>query len=473
MKRMFGKRFRAGGYAMFAGCAVIILAILANMLVSALPSSATEIDLSGQGLYSLSDQTKRIASALQKDVNFYLLAVDGQEDETVLRLLNRYADLSDHIRVTCVDPTVDPTFLTPYELDVNQLYANSVLVDCGGRFRLVGYDDIFVTDYVYDQNSYYGYSTTTSFDGENALTNALHYVASDDLPVVYVLTGHGESDLGDNIWDMIEQDNMTVEDLSLLSLDEMPEDADLLLINAPETDLNEDEAALLVSWLQAGGHILLNTDMATEEKFPNLMTVTKAMGLTAGTGLVIEGNAQMRVNRYPHYLLPDIASHEITDALAEAGYYILMPFAHPIEEAEGSDAEITWLLTTSDSAYLKPAGTAAKTTEKEEGDPEGSVHVAAAAELGDGRLVWFASKDMLDEYVDRMVSSANSNLYLNAVNWMCGQQESIAIRSKSLSASGLTVTAAQNSFWTAVLVVIVPAAVLVLGMTVYFRRKRR
>lgn len=473
MKRMFGKRFRAGGYAMFAGCVVIILAVLANVLVSSLPTSATEIDLSGQGLYSLSDQTKRIASALQKDVNFYLLAVDGQEDETVLRLLNRYDDLSDHIRVSCVDPTVDPTFLTPYELDINQLYANSVLVDCGGRFRLVGYDDIFVTDYVYDQNSYYGYSATTSFDGENALTNALHYVASDDLPTVYVLTGHGESDLGDSIREMIEQDNMTVEDLSLLSLDEMPEDADLLLINAPETDLNEDEAALLVAWLQSGGHILLNTDMATEEKFPNLMTVTKAMGLTAGTGLVIEGNAQMRVNRYPHYLLPDIASHEITDALAEAGYYILMPFAHPIEEAEGSDAEITWLLDTSDSAYLKPAGTAAKTTEKEEGDPEGSVHVAAAAELGDGRLVWFASKDMLDEYVDRMVSSANSNLYLNAVNWMCGQQESIAIRSKSLSASGLTVTAAQNSFWTAVLVVIVPAAVLILGVTVYFRRKRK
>lgn len=115
----------------------------------------------------------------------------------------------------------------------------------------------------------------------------------------------------------------------------------------------------------------------------------------------------------------------------------------------------------------------AATTEKEEGDAEGTFHPAAASELGEGRMVWFASSGMLDSYIDQAVSGANSDLFMNALNWMVGQEESISIRAKSLDRSTLTVTSSENSFWSIVMIGLIPLCFIAMGVTVTIRRKRR
>ena len=471
LRKMFGHRFIAGSWSAFAAVIVIVIAVMANLIVSSLPATMTQIDLTADSIYSLSDQTKRIAASLNKDVTLYLLASGGNEDPTVTRFLDRYAALSGHIRVETVDPTAQPTFLRGYELETSRLYQNSVIVDSEGRYRLVGYDEIFVTDYSMDYYSY-SYNTTTTFAGENAITGAIHYVTSDSLPKVYLLSGHGEAELADEITAMIRQDNMEYESLSLLSMDAVPEDAAAVIINVPSSDLGEDETELLITYLQGGGSVVLMTDYIEEGKMKNLLKVTQAMGLTVQPGIVIEGDRNMRISRYPHYLLPDMTSHEITDALMEGGYYILTPIAQPIAEAEGSDADITWLLTTSDASYAKLAGLNMKTTEKEEGDTDGPFHVGAVGENG-GRLVWFSSGSMLNSNVDYTVGGANSNLVLNALNWMGGQEESISIRAKSMDEETLTVPASSSGFWSVVMIGIIPAVLIAVGIIIYMRRKRR
>ena len=471
LKRMFGGRFRAGSYSAFAAVVVIAIAVLANLMVSTLPSTTTQLDLTEQSLYSLSEQTERIVASLDKDVTMYLICNEGSEDTTILRLLERYEGLSDHIRVETMDPTIHPTFLDQYELDISTLYANSVLLDCGGRYRLVGYDEIYVTEYSMDYYSY-SYNSTTSFDGENALTNALHYVSSDSLPKAYILTGHGEAELDESITAMLAQDNFDSESISLLSMDAAPEDAAAIIIHQPTSDLSEDEADLLIAYLQNGGSVTLFTSYMDVQKMPQLLRMTSAMGLTAGEGIVIEGDRQMRLNRYPHYLLPEIGDHEITEALSAAGYYILTPLAQPIIETEDSTADITWLLTTSDDAYAKLAGLNLTTTEKEEGDAEGPFYVGAVAEDA-GKLLWITGDSFLDSYVDSAVSGANSNLFLNALNWMGGQEESISIRAKSLDATGLTVTQSDSSLWSVIMIGVIPLALVAVGVIIMMRRKRR
>lgn len=471
LKKMFGGRFRAGSYSAVAAVIVIAIAILVNMMVSTLPTASTQLDMTEQSLYSLSDQTKRIAASLDKDVTLYLISNSGQEDDTIMRLLERYADLSSHIKVQTMDPTLQPTFLDQYELDISQLYANSVLADCNGRYRLVGYDEIFVTEYSMDYYSY-SYTTTTTFNGENALTNAIHYVASDNLPKVYTLTGHGESELDSSITDMLAQDNFDTESLSLLALEEAPEDAAAIIINAPTSDLGEDEANLLIDYLAGGGSVVLTTGYIDEGKMPQLLRVTSSMGLTTETGVIIEGNRQMRLSRYPHYLLPELGSHDITDALSAGGYYILTAIAQPMVETGDASAEITWLLTTSDESYLKAAGLNLTTTEKEDGDEEGPFHVGAVAE-GEGKLFWVTTDSLLDSYINSAVSGANGDLFLNALNWMAGQEESISIRAKSLDSAGLTVTQGESSMWSIIMIGLIPAALVAVGIVIWIRRKRR
>ncbi|MDO5300119.1 MAG: GldG family protein [Clostridia bacterium] len=472
-KRMFGRRFRAGSYAAFASVIVIAIAAAANLMVSALPQSVTQMDMTEQSIYTLSDQTKRILATLDQDVDLYLLATSGNEDDTVLRLLERYAGQSDHVKVTTIDPTQRPTFLDNYELSTSRLYANSVIVDCGGKYRLVSYDEIFVTSYSMDYSTY-SYVTTTDFDGEQALTNAIHYVTSEDIPKIYALSGHGESELSQTIAQLIERDNLETESLSLLSLESVPEDAGAILINAPMTDLSADEADMLIAYLQSGGKVVLLTDYLTAEDMPNLLRVTAAMGLTVQESLIVEGDSMMHLNRYPYYLLPDAQDHEITEPILTGGYYILMPLAQPIVETEESTgASITWLLTTSDSAYGKIAGLDMTTTEREDGDTDGPFNIGAASELGEGRLVWLTSSVMLEDSVNAMVSGANSDLFLNALEWLCDQEETISIRAKSLDGGTLTLTGAQSSFWSAVMIGGIPAAFVLTGIVIWMRRKRR
>lgn len=471
-RRMFGSRFRAGSYAAFASVLVIAIAVVANLLMNSLPATTTEIDMTSNGLYSLSDQTKRIVSSLDRDVNLYLLATTGSEDDTITNLLDRYASLSSHIKVAYIDPAVEPTFLERYDLTASRLYANSVLVDCDGVYRLVGYDEIYVTSYGMDYTTY-SYTTSTAFEGENALTNAIHYVSSDDLPKVYVLTGHGEAELSDSITGMMTQDNMTYESLSLLTLEAVPEDASVVLMNVPSSDLSEEEATMLLDYLSAGGNVVLLTGTMDAEAMPNLLSVTSAMGATVGEGVIIEGDRTMRMTRYPHYLLPDIAEHDVTTAIKESGYYILVPLAQPIVETGMDGVDVTVLLTTSSQSYSKLAGLNMTTTEKEEGDTEGPFNVGMIAEKDGGKLFWVTSPYLLESSVDSAVSGGNSNLLLNVLNWMGGQEDAISIRAKSLDSETLTVPSSQSSLWSVLMIGVIPAAFVVLGVVVTIRRKRR
>ena len=141
-------------------------------------------------------------------------------------------------------------------------------------------------------------------------------------------------------------------------------------------------------------------------------------------------------------------------------------------ETEDSSASITWLLTTSDSAYAKQAAMSMTTTEKEDGDTDGPFNVAALSENG-GKLFWVTSDTLLDSYVDSAVSGANSNLFMNALNYMCEQEESISIRAKSLDSATLTVPQSESTLWSIVMIGVIPVGLIVLGMLIWIRRKRR
>jgi ABC-2 type transport system permease protein len=86
------------------------------------------------------------------------------------------------------NPDVYPTFAAQYTDET--VANNSLVVESGERSRYIAYDDIYVTT-----TDMYSYSYTTSFDGEGAITSAIDYVVSESMPQLYLVEGHGESDL--------------------------------------------------------------------------------------------------------------------------------------------------------------------------------------------------------------------------------------------------------------------------------------
>ena len=459
------------------GAALLAIAIAANILVGAIPSQYTQLDATSNDLYSVSEQTEAVVKGLEDDVEVYWIVRDGQEDATLQVLLQRYASMSDHLTVTQKDPDVYPTFVQQYTDSVTD---NSLVVVCGDRSRYVDYYDI----YEYDMsNYYYSGSYDVSFAGESALTSAIDYVTSDDLPKVYTLTGHGESELSTEYASAVEGENIQTEELSLLTLEAVPEDADAIMIYAPQSDISGEEADMLSAWLQEGGKLLLITDpLESGEELTNLLGVMQAYGVSAEPGIVIEGSQDHYAWGTPYYLLPTENSHTITDPLRTDGYYILLPIAQGLTVADElpDGVSVTELLTTSSSAFSKIAGYDLTTYEKEDDDIDGPFALAVAIEAESdtdeaAQIVWISSASVLDDSANQMVSGGNRDLFLNALNWLCGQDDesSLTIRSKSLSYDYLTIPTSTVSMLTVLSIGIIPLCYLGVGIYIHIRRKHR
>ena len=229
------RSFRVGGYSIATTAIVIAIAIVANILVSSLPTSWTQFDTTSNKLYSITDQTKSLVNKLDKDVTIYWIVRDGYEDTYLENLLPQYEDLSSKLDVVQKDPDISPTFATQYTDSVAE---NSLVVTCGDRYRYLDYRDL----YVLDEEKYYTENKEEySFNGESELTSAIDFVVSEDLPKIYLLSGHGEVPLSASYADALDDANVETADLSLLTIEFVPADADCVLVNAPQTDISEDE----------------------------------------------------------------------------------------------------------------------------------------------------------------------------------------------------------------------------------------
>ncbi len=232
---------------------------------------------------------------LEKDVTIYWVVQSEKEDEVIENLLGKYESLSSHITVTKKNPDVYPTFTAQYtDEDVPN---NSLIVECGEKSRYISYNDIYLTDVDYTTYSY-----IYSFDGEGAITSAIDYVISDELPKVYTLEGHGEAELPTEFQTQIEKENMELESFSLLNTDEIPEDADALLIYAPESDISDEEAGLLEDYLENGDKLLVIAGPTEGGTLTNLYSVLESYGVEEADGLVVEADREHYAFQQPYTL---------------------------------------------------------------------------------------------------------------------------------------------------------------------------
>lgn len=327
--------FQGGSYSLIISAIVLALLIVVNIFVSALPTTLTKYDISATKLYSITSNTKVVVNALEKDVTIYWIVQSDQEDAVIENLLSKYESLSDHIKVEKKNPDVYPTFAEQYTDETVE--NNSLIVECGDRSRFIGYDDI----YLYETDMY-SYSYNTSFDGEGAITSAIDYVVSEELPQLYMLEGHGEAELPSTFSEQLEKENIEVQTLSLLTVDSIPEDADCLMIYGPTSDISEEEKDMLSDYVTAGGKLLVMAGPVEDATLDNLNSLLADYGVTVNEGIVVEGDREHYAFQAPFALMPDMASSDITDSLIDEHYYPILPIAQGLTVSDStSDARGT------------------------------------------------------------------------------------------------------------------------------------
>ena len=229
--RSFGRRQTR--YGTLAGTGIVLVLAIIVALNYVLARQNTRWDLTAARQYSLSDQTRRVLDSLTAPVR--ILVFDRVLEFPRYRdRLDEYAYLSNQVTVEYIDVDQQPMLARQYEV---QAYG-TIVFDYGGRVERV------------------------TSDAEQDLTNGLVTVVEGVQQTVYFLEGHGEKehtgadrDGYSTVSSALGLDNFDVESLVLAQQSAVPDDATVVVVAGPQTDLlpGEVEGAPRLSepWRQA------------------------------------------------------------------------------------------------------------------------------------------------------------------------------------------------------------------------------
>lgn len=445
------------------------LVVFLNVLVAELPSKYTVFDVTSNKLYSLTDETRAMVETLQEDVNIYVLVNEEQADSILDTTLQNYADLNSHIRVSYVDPAVNPKFFTQYTN--SSVTYNSVIVEGSKRSKVIDYNNIYETEIDYSTYS----SSVTGYDGEGQITSAIAYVTSDDMPKIYLLEGHGETSFDDSFLSAIEKENVDYETINLVNYDEVPGDAQCVMINSPTEDLSDDDTEKMLNYMNNGGDVLLISGY-TGKELANFSSLLDYYGVSVSMGLVIEADKNYYYGRNPFYLFPDITYDSITSSAYNSGSYVFVPEAQGLTINENEDTEVTALLTSSNESYVRDDLTSSDSYDKQEGDIDGpfAVGVKCVKTVGEesSTAIIYSSKLMFTEGADSVVAGTNSKLFSGSLGNLVTHSGSVSIPVKSYGISYLVLTENNVILISLLTVIVIPFAFLVGGFIVWFRRRK-
>lgn len=473
LKEMFSnKRVRYGSFASVMTLAIIAIIVILNLIVSQL---GVKFDLTKDKMFSLSEQTQNIVSALDKEVNIYPVYTKGYENTQFMEMLDKYKSLSDKIKIEAKDPNLNPAFIKKYTEDNETISSGSIIVESGDRFKvLTPYD---LVDYQFNAQIYDYQATGIAL--EPKVTGAIQYVTTDDLPIIYLLEGHSEPSLNESALTSLTNENYTVRSLNILTAGKIPEDTDMLLINPPARDYSQEEADIVNEYLTKGGKAIFNLALYSMP-LPNYEKVLANYGVRPQNMLILEGDRNNSLPGNPLYLIPNLDSHEITNPISDDKMLVILPVTQAIEElAQKNDStKITPLLTTSKSSYAKK-DINSQTIEKEADDIDGPFNLAVLiedswfndSESYESKVIVISSTNLLD--FNAGIPTANMDFFMNSVNYLVDRQDSVAIRSKSLAMERLTLTANQGLILSAVSVIVIPAIIIVIGVVIWLRRRNK
>lgn len=444
------KAFRKGSYSTVIMVVIIAIVIAANVMFSKLPTAARNIDVSSNDLYSIGDTTHSVLDGLKNDVEIIVIKDKESTDKRISTLLAKYADYSGHIKVTYKDPVLYPSVLTTYDTEENNIV---IKCDATDKTTKVAFSDIIVTS-----TSYYGSTYETSFDGEGQLTKAIDYVSNENNKLIYTISGHGESDLGKNISELISKSNFNVKSVNLLVDNGIPDDCDMLICNQPTKDLADDELKLLREYMENGGKMtVVLADTTTET--PNFDALMADYGISKVNGYIADTERYYGQNVYQ--IFPNYSSGDITGKFGSEEYTLLFG-SLGLKVAETDGVTVDEFLTTSDKGAAVVG---------ENDYTEGKYTLAAAATKDESRFTVFGSASIIDDkFTSYYTNLMDLQVFMNSITSNFDDVSNISIDSISLQTTYNTI--ANGSGIGAIFIGIIPVALLILGFLRWFGRRK-
>lgn len=475
----FDFKTRHAGISTLITIAVLAGIILINLLAEEVDLKA---DLTPKKLYSLTDDTVELLDGLQQPVEIIALYRPGSEPETLMEAVNEYTRKSRMVTISVIDPDRNPAVLAMYSEGEETVARGSFIVTSGSEFRVIpGMDMYDLSTGPQGQPQVLGQKV------EQQVSSAIAYVTTGITPVIYEITGHGESPLaGIGYAGVLEQANYTLEEISLIQSN-IPDDAALLTLIGARADLNAAEADKLDVYLSEGGSLLVALDY-TPESMENLYGLLRKWDIEVKQGIVLETEQNRLPADYsgnPFIFAPYQADHEALASLAENRLDPVFQATMGFAPTQARQRQLVYepILQSSPDSRLRTDLNSDISGEAGiiPGDEAGPIDVAIGLRqrntddynFDGGTIVALGTASTLQglPYIGQI--KANADMVMLLVNWTVGEEATVAIESKSLYRLPLRIGNLTGIMYAALTIIFIPLACIIGAMVVYFRRRHK
>lgn len=486
------EKFKHGSLAVVFTVVFIAVIIVINVLVSALTTRfpSMNFDLTKEGLNTLSDEATDVAKEIVNETTIYIIgsedAIRGDEVYSnyslkysqVANLADRLHELNDKIKVEYIDPDMNPQFISDYADD--SLTTGKVMVKTDKRHKTLAVTDLFS---IQQDSSTGQYNYYSKVDG--ALANALYLVNLDTVPVVAFATGHNEmltvSDNLSTFTGMLNDNNFEVKEFNMLT-DDIPEDASIVVLGTPTTDYTSEELSKLEAYLgdekMASSRTLyvMTAPNAGWSSMPNLSSFLAEWGMEPQSQEVLESNTNNTLYNMPYAIFANV-----TDSVLSKTYdNVVKVQAAPVKRLFTANNDISTysVIETSDTAYLSNDEKVLETPETDTYtilafaqrymDNQGKICAnvvvdGCAADFYDGSSLLgnstFGNKDVTLDLIKNLTGTTDTRVGLTVNQTQTNTMD--------ISASSAVTWSIGMMLFT----IVVPVAVLVIGLVIFLRRR--
>ena len=452
---------RRGAFSAGLTALAVVAVLVFNLLLAQIPEQWAQIDLTGSGIYDISDTSRDYLAGLEEDVEIHVLTDEDTLDTRIARFLDIYADLSDHLSLEYTNPTVYPSVLSEYGVETD-----TIVVTCATTGQQESFD---ISDIIgYDMMSYYYYGTytETDFDGESLLTSAIDSVLTGTTRTVYETTGHNESAVPISVGERFTRLHMSLERINLLTDGGIPDDCSLLIINEPDRDLADDELDMILEYLAEGGQVIYT--MAGElVDLPNFNTLCATYGMTVADGMIADTSQGYQNNPYLFFTQIDTSVDAANSLLSDSMILFFASRGFTLTEPARDTITVQSFLTTTENGYA---------VLDEDNMVQGTYVVGAVAteeidEDTTARLTVYGADSLINSDIYNSFTNVdNVDLFLHSATVGFDDVSAISIEPVSLLTPTNTITS--GGIWGLLFILVIPAVLLIYGFVRWMHRRK-
>lgn len=450
----------------------------------------TTADLTDTGIYTLEESTHEYVANLDKDVTITVLNSEksfeslGEIYKQVNELLKKFEMANDRVKLEYIVLAQNPNYSSRFKGET--LSDNYIVVECEatGRHKTLTPYDYFTFNEQY--LTYYQQYVVEGSNIEQEAVSALMAVTNDDPVRVAFTEGYGESSAYyGELYNLLDKNGYDVETINLTQISEIDAGIEYVVVFAPTMDYDNDNLAKLDKFLDNGGNFgknVLYFASTSQPQTPNIEKFLNDWGLSVGYSGVGQTDAShcmgSGVGYYWHY--QDVQATEYAGDAADSSLYFYAANIRPVIQIWGGSkgsVEQEVLLNTYDGAFLMPLenneGWTLETAESGVFNDAVVAYRTHSTALTRSRLIVFGTETIASSTFMQPSNSVNELFFVNMFNYISGREQSVTITPKSFGYTGFEMNAEQAGILGIVLCIVVPVAVIVLGVVIWIRRRHR